>query len=75
MRGRCSARRDAGATGSAGQATAVVRVGADPPSASSHTENLIVTDAGQNQQVNEALRGLGRVWPTDPIEDFIIPHR
>ncbi|MEU5261561.1 hypothetical protein [Amycolatopsis sp. NPDC021455] len=35
-------------------------------------DNLIVTDAPQNERYLEAIRRHGFVWPTDPIEDFVI---
>ena len=47
----------------------------DDPWAAKDAENLLLTDASQNQQYLEALRQYGGVWPVDAIEDFVIRHQ
>ena len=37
-------------------------------------ENLILTDASQNQQYLEAIRREGGIWATDDIERFVVSH-
>jgi hypothetical protein len=44
----------------------------DNPWLAKGSRNLIATDAPQNQQYLEAIRQQGGVWPTDPIEDFVV---
>jgi hypothetical protein len=44
----------------------------DDPWSAKDADNLIVTDAAQNQEYLEKLRALGFVWPTDETEDFIV---
>ena len=46
----------------------------DNPWAYNQYENLLVTDAAQNQQFLEALRKHGGIWPTDDTERFVITH-
>ena len=46
----------------------------DNPWGYNHYENLLVTDAAQNQQFLEALRKHGGIWPTDETERFVITH-
>lgn len=47
----------------------------DQPLRYNERNNLMVTDAFQNQQFNEALRKHGKVWATDELEAFVIFHR
>jgi hypothetical protein len=37
-------------------------------------DNLVLTDAAQNQQYLEALRREGSIWPSGVVEDFVIRH-
>lgn len=47
----------------------------DNPWAAKDAENLLLTDAAQNQQYLEAIRQYGGVWPADAIEDFVVRHQ
>ncbi|MEU5188862.1 DUF4157 domain-containing protein [Streptomyces klenkii] len=51
-----------------------VRV-SDNPWLAKGSQNVILTDAPQNQQYLEALRKQGSVWPTDPVEAFVVRHQ
>jgi hypothetical protein len=35
-------------------------------------ENLLLTDAAQNQQYLESLRQQGSIWPSDAVEEFVV---
>ncbi|MFJ6079971.1 DUF4157 domain-containing protein [Streptomyces sp. NPDC092369] len=47
----------------------------DDPWRYNDPDNLIVTDAPQNEQYLEALRRHGSIWPSGDVEDFVIRHR
>jgi len=47
----------------------------DDPWRYNDPDNLIVTDAAQNEQYLEALRRHGKIWPTGGVEDFVIRHQ
>ncbi|NOT54933.1 MAG: DUF4157 domain-containing protein [Deltaproteobacteria bacterium] len=47
----------------------------DNPWAAKDADNLLLTDATQNQQYLEAVRQYGGVWPADVIEDFVVRHQ
>jgi hypothetical protein len=47
----------------------------DNPWGYNEGENLIVSDAAQNQQYLEALRQSGSIWPTDAVEEFVVRFR
>ncbi|MEH6373202.1 DUF4157 domain-containing protein [Streptomyces sp. KLMMK] len=47
----------------------------DNPWLAKGNQNVILTDAPQNQQYLEALRKQGSVWPTDPVEAFVVRHQ
>jgi hypothetical protein len=46
----------------------------DNPWLYNRPENLLASDASQNQQYLEALRQEGSIWPTDAVEDFIVRY-
>jgi hypothetical protein len=37
-------------------------------------ENLIASDAAQNQQYLESLRQQGSIWPSGAVEEFVVRH-
>ncbi len=47
----------------------------DNPWLAKNSQNILLTDAPQNQQYLEALRRQGSVWPTDPVEAFVVRHQ
>ncbi|MFJ4783905.1 DUF4157 domain-containing protein [Streptomyces sp. NPDC088794] len=47
----------------------------DDPWRYNDPDNLIVTDAPQNEQYLEALRRHGSIWPTGGVEEFVIRHQ
>lgn len=47
----------------------------DNPWLAKGNQNVIVTDAPQNQQYLEALRQQGSIWPTDAVEAFVVRHQ
>jgi hypothetical protein len=46
----------------------------DNPWLYNDVDNLLMTDAGQNQQYLETIRQYGSVWPTDDVEQFVVVH-
>ena len=47
----------------------------DNPWMAKDRQNLLLTDAAQNQQYLEAIRKYGGVWPVNEIEDFVVRHQ
>jgi hypothetical protein len=47
----------------------------DNPWAAKSADNLLLTDAAQNQQYLEAVRQYGHVWPTNDVEGFVVRHQ
>ncbi|MFE5869576.1 hypothetical protein ACFQ6V_13135 [Streptomyces roseifaciens] len=39
------------------------------------SRNIILTDAPQKQRYLESLRKQGSIWPTDPVEAFVVRHQ
>ena len=47
----------------------------DNPWLAKQNRNILLTDAPQNQQYLEGLRQQGSVWPSDPVETFVVRHQ